>query len=161
MTKLTRKEITAKLQEATTYYFVKKMYSVHAEFGVERWGRRRLDLLCMNYKGELVGVEIKSCLADYRADSKFHLYLPYVNKLYFCFPPSVVESRTFPEIKKTLRAQNIGIMTLAASGRIRCISGATYTKISKQKKYEFFIKMTWLAGESKRTIKRTKRVYLE
>lgn len=53
---MNRKEITASLLEAVTYYYVKKLYSVHLEFGIERWGRRRLDALCMNFKCELIAV---------------------------------------------------------------------------------------------------------
>ena len=158
---MTRKEIAEKLYEATTYYMVKKMFSVHREFGIEKWGKRRLDLLCFDFKTEIIGYEIKSCLADYRSDSKFQLYLPYVNKLYVVFPPSVINSRVFPEIKAELKGLGVGIMTLPASGRLKCVLGAKTRPVSIVAKYRIFVKMAWRGGDSKRNIKRTKRVFLE
>lgn len=159
---MTRKEITEKLYEAVTFYFVKKLCSVHREVGVERWGRARLDAMCIDYKTNIVGVEVKSCLADYRTDKKWKKYLSHCNKLYFCFPPSVIKSRKFPEIKAELAEHGVGILTLSeTSGRIRCIKGAQYREVSTTRKFEIYKKLAWIGGDSKRNIKRTRRVYLE
>ena len=60
-----RKEVTKVLTAAASHYYIRKMYSVFPEFGVGRRGQRRLDLLCMDTKLNLVGVEIKSCKKDF------------------------------------------------------------------------------------------------
>lgn len=157
---MTRKEITEKLYEALTYYYVKKLYSVHPEFGIEKWGRRRLDALCLNYRGEMIGVEVKSCLADYRTDKKWRTYLPYTNKLYFLFPPSVIESRKFPEIKAEIKAEGAGILTLKY-GRVHALVGAKTREVDEKCKYQMLVKMAWRGGTTRREIKRAKAVHLE
>jgi len=153
--------VTEKLREALTYYFVKKLFAVHHEFGIERWGKRRLDMLCMDFRTNLVGVEVKSCLADYRSDKKWRNYLPYVHRMYFCFPQSVMESRVFPSIKEELKSEGVGILTLAPSGKITCALKCKVREVDEERRLKLLIKMAWRGGESRRTVKRVKRVYLE
>lgn len=156
MLKTNRREVTAKLLTAVTFYFVKKMYSVHREVGVERWGARRLDVLCMDYRTNTVAVEIKSCLADFRTDKKWRNYLKGpVNQMYFCFPQSVIESRKFSEIKDELKSEGVGILALGANGRIRVMQNAKKRQASVIAKYQLFTKLAWRAGDSKRNVKRT------
>lgn len=162
MTELTRKEITEKLYEAVTYYFVKKMHSVHREVGVERWGRKRLDAMCIDFRSNITGVEVKSCLADFRTDKKWRAYLSHCNRLYFMFPPSVLKSRKFAEIKAELKAEGVGILTLSpTTGKVRCVTGARYHEVSDARKFELYRKLAWIGGDSRRNIKRIKRVYLK
>ncbi|MEC7490084.1 MAG: MmcB family DNA repair protein [Pseudomonadota bacterium] len=47
---------------------------------------RRVDVMAMNPSGEFVIVEIKSTVADYRADKKWHQYLPFCEQFYFAIP---------------------------------------------------------------------------
>ena len=160
---LGRKEVTSLLLEAVTFYFVRKLFSVHREFGIERWGRRRLDLICMNFKSEFVGIETKSCLADYRTDKKWRTYLSGhspITKLYFAFPPSVVNSSKFAEIKAELKAEGVGILALGDDGRIKCIQNAKNRDVSDHIKVKTLVKMAWRGGESKRTVKRTRRIHI-
>lgn len=158
---LTRRENTERLHKAVTYYFVKKMFSVHREVGVQRWGARRIDLMCIDFLSNIVGIEIKSCLADYRADNKWRDYLSHVNKMYFCFTTETTQSRVFPEIRAELKAEGVGIMVLGPSGQIKVLSAAKYKKLHILRKYELYRKLAWRAGDSKRNIKRTQRVYLK
>ncbi len=44
---------------------------------------RRADLFALGHDGTCVIVEIKSSLADYRADRKWREYLPYADRFYF------------------------------------------------------------------------------
>jgi hypothetical protein len=44
---------------------------------------RRVDVAGLGPKGEFVFVEIKSCLADFRADRKWQDYLDYCDRFYF------------------------------------------------------------------------------
>lgn len=158
---LTRRENTERLHKAVTYYFVKKMFSVHREVGVQRWGARRIDIMCLDFLSNIVGVEIKSCLADYRSDSKWRSYLEGpVNQFYFCFPPSVINSRVFPEIKAELKAEGVGILALGENGRIRVIQNAKKRHVNIVAKHRLFIKLAWRAGDSKRNIKRTQAARL-
>jgi hypothetical protein len=48
---------------------------------------RRLDLLALGEGGQIWAVEIKSSVADFRADKKWPEYLAYCERLYFAVPP--------------------------------------------------------------------------
>ena len=48
---------------------------------------RRADILALGKGGELVIVEIKSSLADFRADRKWTIYRDFSDRLYFAVPP--------------------------------------------------------------------------
>ena len=57
---------------------------------------RRVDVAGLNRKGNFVFVEIKSGLADYRADQKWQDYLDYCDDFYFAvnqdFPTDILPS---------------------------------------------------------------------
>ncbi len=44
---------------------------------------RRADVMAVGAKGEVVIVEIKSCLQDFRTDRKWPEYAPYCDRFYF------------------------------------------------------------------------------
>ena len=44
---------------------------------------RRADVVGLSPSGDVLIVEIKSCLIDYRTDGKWHEYLDYCDRLYF------------------------------------------------------------------------------
>ncbi len=47
---------------------------------------RRVDIIAMNDKGMIWIVEIKSSVADFRADNKWHEYWDFCDELYFAVP---------------------------------------------------------------------------
>ncbi len=55
---------------------------------------RRADVVGLSGSGDILIVEIKSCLTDYRTDGKWHEYLDYCDRLYFAvgtdFPSDVI-----------------------------------------------------------------------
>ena len=55
---------------------------------------RRCDLMALDAQGGIVIVEIKSCLADFRSDQKWHEYRQWCDRLYFAvdadFPRAVL-----------------------------------------------------------------------
>ena len=48
---------------------------------------RRADLMALGKKGDLVIVEVKSSLEDFRVDRKWHEYLPYCDQFAFAVAP--------------------------------------------------------------------------
>src|SRR5690606_13287961 len=108
-------------------------------------------------------IEIKSCLADYRTDKKWREYIKEgspLDKMYFVFPPSVVNSRKFDEIKAEIKAEGVGILTVG-DGKIKCIQNAKLRDVEPTLKHKALIKMAWRGGDSRRTIKRVRRVHIE
>jgi hypothetical protein len=55
---------------------------------------RRADVVALSGAGDIVIVEIKSCLLDFRTDGKWEDYLPFCDRLYFAvaadFPCEVI-----------------------------------------------------------------------
>ena len=47
---------------------------------------RRADVLAVGGRGELIAVEIKSSVADFRADQKWPSYREFTDRLYFAVP---------------------------------------------------------------------------
>jgi len=48
---------------------------------------RRVDIIAFGPKGEIVVLEIKSSLIDYKTDSKWAEYLEFCDRFYFAVPP--------------------------------------------------------------------------
>lgn len=74
---------------------------------------RRADLIGLGKTGHVIIVEVKSCVADYRADSKWHEYLPFSDEFFFAidrnFPLEILsESACFPDITGIMVADNFG-----------------------------------------------------
>ncbi len=55
---------------------------------------RRADVVALSGAGDVVIVEIKSCLLDYQSDGKWQDYLPFCDRLYFAvaadFPREII-----------------------------------------------------------------------
>ena len=47
---------------------------------------RRVDIMAIDRNGEFVIVEVKSTVADYRGDRKWHEYLAFCERFYFAVP---------------------------------------------------------------------------
>lgn len=155
---MSRRETTELLTRAAKNYYIKKKFAVFEEFGVGSYGKRRLDLLCMNNKCSYVGIEIKSGKADYVTDSKWREYLSYVNKLYILIPPKLAESSFFEQIQRDTKPHGVGIMTLTPiAGKITVIQNAKSQKVADDVMMKMLIKMAWRGGESVRTRKKNAR----
>lgn len=59
-------------------------YAGIAEFPLPN--ARRADVFAVDAKGRCLIVEIKTCLADYRADAKWRDYLAFADLFYFAVP---------------------------------------------------------------------------
>lgn len=68
---------------------------------------RRVDVMALDRGGLLTVVEIKSSLADYRADGKWQEYLPYCDAFYF----AVAE-----DFDRTVLPEGVGIMVAERYG---------------------------------------------
>ena len=156
-----RKEVTKVLTQAVSHYFIHKLYAVYFEFGVGYRGERRLDLLCLNTKLNLVGIEVKSCKADYTADSKWMEYLPFTNKLYLMLPPKMIESKFYQQILEDIKPHGIGVMTLGANGYVKVVKPAKRREVADKVMMKLLIKMAWRSGTNRSTVKRRQRFYLE
>lgn len=74
---------------------------------------RRADIVGLDKRGRVMLVEVKSCLADFRSDSKWQDYLDYAEEFYFAvdgsFPREVFdEPSSLPEVTGIILADRYG-----------------------------------------------------
>lgn len=55
--------------------------------------KRRVDVAALDRDGKFIVIEIKSSLADYRADGKWREYLPYCDFFYFAVNPDFPQEK--------------------------------------------------------------------
>lgn len=160
---MSRKHTTSVLTKAAVYYLSHKRYSCHIELGVESWGKKRLDILALNTKGDLIGCEVKSCVADYNADNKWKTYLPYTNRLYMVFTEALWSKPKFQKkVRAELKEHGVGVMILCErSGYIKVALNAKRKEVDPTIVQALILRMAWRGGESKRIHKRRKRLYID
>lgn len=88
--------LAAQLARGTARLFAELGHSCLAEFRLRNG--RRADLIAIAPDGSFSIVEIKSSVADYRADQKWQDYLPFCDRFYFCvaedFPRDILPGET-------------------------------------------------------------------
>lgn len=82
---ITRPEVTAAVTRGAARLLTDLGYAQLAEVTLPNG--RRADLMGLSPKGEIVIVEVKSGLEDYRVDRKWHEYLPYCDRFAFAVAP--------------------------------------------------------------------------
>src|SRR6188508_2511289 len=84
--------VAAELQRGICRAFRALGHSVVTELPLANG--RRADVVALSRGGDVLIVEIKSCLLDYRSDAKWQDYLDYCDRLYFAlradFPCDVI-----------------------------------------------------------------------
>ena len=77
-------ETTALLTRGVCQLFQNLGFGTLTEFKLSNG--RRVDVMAIDRNGEFVIVEVKSTVADYRTDRKWHEYLPFCERFYFAVP---------------------------------------------------------------------------
>lgn len=79
---------------------------------------RRADVMALGEKGDLVIVEIKTSLADLRADAKWPDYMEYCDRLFFAVPPDFPMGH-LPEEAGLIVADRYGAEILREAPEVR------------------------------------------
>lgn len=82
---VTRPEITANVTRGAVRLLADLGYAPLAEVTLPNG--RRADLMALSPRGEIVIVEVKSGLEDYRVDRKWREYMPYCDRFAFAVAP--------------------------------------------------------------------------
>lgn len=148
-----RKTVADSLKLAASLYFVKRMYGVYHEVGVNRRGRRRADLLCVKMNGEVVICEVKSCHADFKADHKFSDYLGYCHKFYLV----VLESDWHSWLSDYDLPKTMGVLVLGEDGRCKVVKSCSRRDVELGSLY---FKLAWRGSTYSKRNTRFRRVYV-
>lgn len=70
-------------------------------------GGRRADLIGLNRKGQIIIIEIKSSIADFQVDKKWHEYKDFCDQFYFATHPKV-PMEIFPQSEGFILADEHG-----------------------------------------------------
>jgi hypothetical protein len=158
----TRKEIADALKEAAAYMFFRYRYSMTFELGLTSWGGRRADVIGCKISGDLVMIEIKSSVADFRSDAKWHEYLPFVDRFYIAFTEDVARKiNKNPELMARI-PKRVGILVLSSkTGFMRSAKSAKRVPVAPDIRLTTLARLAWRAGDlSKRTNRQRKRVFI-
>lgn len=114
-TALTRPEVTAEVTRGAARLLVGLGYAPLAEVGLPNG--RRADLMALGPRGEVVIVEVKSSLEDYRVDRKWGEYAPWCERFYFAVSPDFPRD-VLPEGVGLIVADGFGGAVLSESSAI-------------------------------------------
>lgn len=155
----TRAQIAAALKEAANSYFRYIGFSCFNELGLVAWGRRRADMIGVRLSGELVLVEVKSSVADWKADKKYLDYLPFCNKFYWCMTEDVFK-KLEPMLVALNKEHGLGALLLSPrTGRLYAKLKAVRRSVSGKNRKAIVIRMAWRAGSNKGK-ERRKRIFI-
>lgn len=90
---------------------------------------RRADVMAMSPRGEIVIVEIKSCLQDFASDQKWPEYAPWCDRFLFAVDCDFPQDRLPPEVGLIV-ADSFGGATVRAAGEQEKLPGARRKSIT-------------------------------
>ena len=109
-------------------------YQVISEFALPN--KKRVDLIALNTKREILIVEVKSNIKDLKNDKKWRKYLKYCNLFYFAF-------NNYQKIANV--KENIGIIK-TNNQTTKIIQKSKFNKISAYKKNTIILKFALSAA---------------
>jgi hypothetical protein len=159
----TRKEIADALKEAAAFMFFRYRYSITFELGLTSWGGRRADVIGCKISGDLVMIEVKSSVADFRVDTKWQEYLPFCDRFYLIFTEDVARRiNKNPELMARI-PKRVGVLVLSSkTGYARTVKPARRVAVAPDIRITTLARLAWRAGDlSKRTNRQRKRIYID
>lgn len=157
-----RAQTAEALKKAVSMMFFKYGYSMTTELGVKSWGRRRVDVIGNKISGDIVIVEVKSSVADFRTDNKWTEYLEYADRAYLAFTKEVARKiHDNPELKARI-PKRVGVLVLGSDGYMKTARPARREPVSTENRISILARLAWRAGDlSKRTQRSRERVFIE
>ncbi len=151
-----RKVVTEALRKAAAFYFFRYGFAVTFELGVMPWGSRRADLVANKVSGKLVICEVKSSLADYRADSKWRSYLAFCDMFAFVMTPTL-----FAKLRHEL-PKEVGVLCLdPKTGYAYMAKRCQLLELSSENRVSTLARLAYRSGElSKRTQRARTKVFI-
>jgi hypothetical protein len=159
--KATRKEIADALKQAVAWAFFRYRFSIAFEVGVQAWGARRADVIGSKISGEIVLIEVKSSVADFRSDTKWHEYLKYTDRMYLAFTLDVAKKINANAELMARIPKTVGVMVLGDDGYMKTVKKATRTPVAPDIRLSILARLAWRNGDlSKRTTRSRQRVFV-
>lgn len=160
---MNRKEVANTLKLASAQMFFRYRYSLSYELAVLPWGKRRADVIGCKLNGDLVVIEVKSCVADFRTDSKWTEYFPFCDRFYLAFTEKTAKKISSNSELLGRIPKRVGILVLdEKSGYMRTIKPAKRVLVEPETRLKILARMAWRSGDlSKRIQRARKRFFIE
>ena len=129
-------KLSREILQKTMRFLSLKGYKVLSEFALPN--KKRVDIIGINLKREIIIVEVKSNINGIKLDRKWKNYLDYCNYFYFA---------SNGKLKDINSSKNSGLIQKNSNG-IEIIKKPKYKKLSKNKKNALIFKIA-LAASSK------------
>jgi hypothetical protein len=147
-----RKETADRLKEACLNYCIKYKYSGFVELGLNG-NRLKADIVCINFRREILIFEVKSCIQDLRTDNKWLKYADYCNKLYLTFTSDVYEQHK----EEILGIKSIhGVAVLESTGYLKLVKPTRRRDMDEKLKNNLIFRMAFRNGVSNFRFRRVK-----
>lgn len=108
---------------------------------------RRIDLICLGQDGLITAIEIKSSIADFKADQKWHEYLEWADQFFFAvaddFPTDILPN---PDIAGLILSDGFDAV-IERDAPYKKLSGARRTSLIRQIARRAMRRATLLAGD--------------
>ena len=127
-------------------YYAAKMRMCFFELGLCSGGRLRADVLALAMNGWIVIVEVKSSVADFRADKKMHLYEQWANQAYVAMPESV-----YLKVKEKI-LPDWGVFIMSEDGSVlKKVLGAKSYSIEEEDTRNILIRAAFRSADTNKT----------
>lgn len=110
------------LQNIGMRYLYKNNLVAAAEITQDHY---RFDVIGYGLDGQVIIIEAKASIEDFRADDKFHKYLEYCNSMYFIFKEGIYMWHEY-EIYKKIKEYNIGVLIEKGNNAVVKVSSGTW-----------------------------------
>lgn len=149
----TGRQRTEAITKAVVGWLVKKKYSCQIELAILPWGKRRVDVVGLNLKRDIIVIEVKQCWQDFIKDTKWSEYLPFCNVFYFGLPYDLWEARQ-DQILDAIYGTPAGIIVLSEDGYAYVAHNPKRRVIDSTNKRDLIVRLAWRGGVSARTTRR-------
>lgn len=131
---------------ACQYLLQRRRMAVSFEVGLVKHGRLRADVLGLNLKKNVVIVETKSSVADFRSDKKWHKYMALCTQFYFC-----MDVKTYNKVKNQIPKEcGAGIMVVGSSLKMMIVQNARVNKLSDTEVLNLSLRLNYRSADRNR-----------
>lgn len=100
------------IKQCVARRYAKKLWFVNFEVGLCKGGKYRADIVASNMGSTINVIEVKSSVADYRSDKKWHQYAPFCDRFFFA-----MHSAVYAKLKAEL-PKGVAVFVVSDSGKV-------------------------------------------
>ena len=124
------------------HFQIKRLCSVSCEFGLATG--QRLDVIGVNYWGEILGAEVKVTRQDWQGDKKWYGYTQWCDWLWFAFPKGLV---TLEDFRVSPQSDHAGMIEVDEVGAVAVLARAKRNRLHFPKRFDVMHRLAMRAGD--------------